>query len=259
MRWKRFLLCLFLGFSGVHKFAEKKTGLGFIYLFTCGIFGIGWIYDCIMYLKAAVTGRTECVSNESIEADNVLTVAGTVIFALLAIVGLPGLSGFLGLAGAVFCLPAVRWQDLLNSRINRVIRAGIIIVMLAACVMLTPSADTVKNTLPADDAANSAMTGTTDISSAGPMPDHSAEAADEPAVIPAAETTGIPAVTPAEPQADENTYAEYSYILNTSSKRFHHPSCPSVAQMKDINKKEYHGIRDTLIEDGYKPCGNCEP
>ena len=43
----KFLITLFLGWAGVHKFAEKKTIMGIIYLFTFGLFGIGWIYDSI--------------------------------------------------------------------------------------------------------------------------------------------------------------------------------------------------------------------
>lgn len=33
---------------GIHKFAERKIGLGILYLCTLGIFGIGWIYDLIV-------------------------------------------------------------------------------------------------------------------------------------------------------------------------------------------------------------------
>lgn len=43
----KFLLILFLGFLGVHKFIEKKYIMGIIYLFTLGLFGMGIIYDLI--------------------------------------------------------------------------------------------------------------------------------------------------------------------------------------------------------------------
>lgn len=42
-----FILCLFLGYIGIHKFYEKKISMGILYLFTSGLFFIGWIYDCI--------------------------------------------------------------------------------------------------------------------------------------------------------------------------------------------------------------------
>lgn len=50
-----------------------------------------------------------------------------------------------------------------------------------------------------------------------------------------------------------------TYILNTNTKKFHYPSCPSVEQMKDKNKKDYSGSRDEIIEMGYEPCKRCNP
>ena len=49
-KWVAFLLCLFLGYFGAHKFYEGKAGMGIIYLFTFGLFGIGWVIDCISLL-----------------------------------------------------------------------------------------------------------------------------------------------------------------------------------------------------------------
>lgn len=49
-KWVAFLLCLFLGYIGAHKFYEGKVGMGILYLFTGGLFGIGWIVDIILLL-----------------------------------------------------------------------------------------------------------------------------------------------------------------------------------------------------------------
>ena len=49
-KWVAFLLCLLLGCFGAHKFYEGKAGKGILYLFTFGLFGIGWFIDCIVLL-----------------------------------------------------------------------------------------------------------------------------------------------------------------------------------------------------------------
>lgn len=49
-KWTAFFLCLCLGMFGAHKFYEGKTVMGIIYLLTLGLFGIGWIVDCILLL-----------------------------------------------------------------------------------------------------------------------------------------------------------------------------------------------------------------
>ena len=49
-KWIAFLLCLFVGYWGIHKFYEGKILLGVIYFFTGGLFLIGWLYDCIRLL-----------------------------------------------------------------------------------------------------------------------------------------------------------------------------------------------------------------
>ena len=40
-----YLLWLFLGYLGIHKFYLEQWGWGVIYLFTGGLFGIGWLID----------------------------------------------------------------------------------------------------------------------------------------------------------------------------------------------------------------------
>lgn len=47
-KWVAFFLCLFTVFG--HKFYEGKIGMGILYIFTVGLFGIGWIIDLICIL-----------------------------------------------------------------------------------------------------------------------------------------------------------------------------------------------------------------
>lgn len=49
-KWVALILCIFLGMFGAHKFYENKIGMGILYLFTAGLFGIGWIIDIIAIL-----------------------------------------------------------------------------------------------------------------------------------------------------------------------------------------------------------------
>lgn len=41
------LLCIFLGFFGVHLFYVGRIGKGILYLLTGGLFAVGWIIDII--------------------------------------------------------------------------------------------------------------------------------------------------------------------------------------------------------------------
>lgn len=67
-----------------------------------------------------------------------------------------------------------------------------------------------------------------------------------------------PATTEA-PTTAATEKEEYTYILNTSSKKFHYQSCSSVDTIKESNKSSFTGTRDELIDKGYDPCGRCKP
>lgn len=72
------------------------------------------------------------------------------------------------------------------------------------------------------------------------------------------ETPAVVEATP-EPVVQEPASLGTTYILNTSSRKFHYPSCGSVSQMKESNKQTYTGSRDDLIAQGYEPCKKCNP
>jgi DNA-entry nuclease len=46
-------------------------------------------------------------------------------------------------------------------------------------------------------------------------------------------------------------------VINTNTKKFHLPSCSSVGDMADHNKKMYLGTIQEVIDEGYVPCKRC--
>lgn len=68
----------------------------------------------------------------------------------------------------------------------------------------------------------------------------------------------------AKTEAAEETTAEADpeareYALNINSMKFHYPDCKSVSQANPKNIKYWTCTRQELIEDGYSPCGVCNP
>lgn len=60
-------------------------------------------------------------------------------------------------------------------------------------------------------------------------------------------------------QGDTMQSEEQTYIINENTEKFHDPDCSSVDDIREKNKREFTGIRDELIEEGYEPCGICKP
>ena len=71
------------------------------------------------------------------------------------------------------------------------------------------------------------------------------------------ETTSTVVSTP--DTSNSNTPNSVSYVLNTSTKKFHIPSCRHVSKIAEENFAETNNTRDFLISDGYDPCGTCKP
>ena len=76
---------------------------------------------------------------------------------------------------------------------------------------------------------------------------------------PHAITDASETAAPAETDAVVEDTAEITYILNTSSKKFHNPACSSVGKIKDSNRGEFTGERHELLARGYEPCKICNP
>jgi len=64
---------------------------------------------------------------------------------------------------------------------------------------------------------------------------------------------------PATEATTEPKEEERAYVLNTSSHKFHYPSCSSVDTIKASNRYDVTSTRSALIDQGYSPCGRCHP
>ena len=67
-------------------------------------------------------------------------------------------------------------------------------------------------------------------------------------------------------ETGESTFSEIglnsekkTYVLNTSSKKFHDPDCGNAANISDKNRDKVKITREELIYRGYEPCGVCQP
>ena len=75
-------------------------------------------------------------------------------------------------------------------------------------------------------------------------------------VTPGAEIDYNTGIVTTEEQAKQDARV---YIINTRSGVFHYPSCDGVKEMSEHNKKEVTATRKELTDQGYTPCGSCEP
>lgn len=63
----------------------------------------------------------------------------------------------------------------------------------------------------------------------------------------------------AAPEPTPTPQPEKDWVLNTNTLKFHKPSCSSVKDIKDANRRDVHMTRDDVIAQGYQPCGKCKP
>ncbi len=75
-------------------------------------------------------------------------------------------------------------------------------------------------------------------------------------VTPGAEIDYNTGIVTTEEQAKQDARV---YVINTRSGVFHYPSCDGVKEMSEHNKKEVTATRKELTDQGYTPCGACEP
>ncbi len=117
-------------------------------------------------------------------------------------------------------------------------------------VTTTTAAETTTTTTKATTTATTTTTEATTTAA-----ETTTAATEPPTEAPTAPPAPVQEETPAE-QPVENTR---TYVINTSSRKFHYPSCSSAKRISDANRSEYTGTRDDLIAQGYDPCEICSP
>ena len=75
-------------------------------------------------------------------------------------------------------------------------------------------------------------------------------------VTPGAEINYMNGVVTTEEQAGQEARL---YVINTRSGVFHYPSCEGAQSIHKNNRKEVTTTRKELTDQGYMPCGACEP
>lgn len=59
--------------------------------------------------------------------------------------------------------------------------------------------------------------------------------------------------------AESGDTVSFTYTLNTKTKKFHDPGCSGAASISPDNRDSFTGDRQTLLDQGYTPCGQCQP
>lgn len=70
--------------------------------------------------------------------------------------------------------------------------------------------------------------------------------------------TEPPAPVIEEPQPVEQNN-DTTYLVNTDSNKFHYPSCRTIKNYDDPHWEERSCDRQQLLDEGYSPCGVCNP
>lgn len=240
MAWVKLVICFFFGFFGIHKFMEKKIGMGILYLFTMGLFGFGWIYDCIKYLIAAIksvnTNGEEPIqeagkyaktateyppeeipaSDGSAKIKKILLWVLTVFLAIIALAYLPHISGIIAFAAAIIVAPVAKWQNKISQYIKGKPKTIAVTAMALLSLLTAPATDTpeVQPTVPTVaiiETTEVPTTVATTETTTAPATEAATEATTEPATETTAEaTTEAATESTAEPatEAAAETTAE---------------------------------------------------
>lgn len=238
------LLCLFLGWAGAHKFYRKQKKLGFLYLFTFGLFIFGWWGDAIQMLFQ-IFGKKKGAPLSTLQKVGSYAIA----FLLIMVVG--------GCNSEQEPAPTPTDPTIATVHTTEAPEKAIEPTII-------PEETTEATELPSESATESTEeTSDPAVVAIVPVPAETEEVTEsieateptvEPTTAPTEEPATQPTTEPTEPESEK-----YTYVLNTSTKKFHDPWCSSADDIKPKNRKELTTTREDMISRGYQPCKRCYP
>ena len=69
----KLLIVVLFGWLGIHKFMEKNSTMGWAYLFTFGLFGIGWIVDIAKSLFDVINENQNTTRSQNTDTKNIIS------------------------------------------------------------------------------------------------------------------------------------------------------------------------------------------
>lgn len=216
---KEVLLAWFFGWFGAHKFYRRKYFLGALYILSFGLLCIGWLGDAFRLTLQYIAAHN---GKELSKPQKYVSYAAALLCVLI-------LCSCMSPSKA-----PVNSEDFHES--------------ISPVVEVTTEAPTEGSTETTYEAATEALTDA--------IAEETAETATD--VFDSEETTAVSTDASTEAETEE-TVPQITYILNTSSMKFHYPGCSSVNTISDHNKAEFTGTRDEILARGYSPCGRCHP
>lgn len=284
MAWINFAICLFLGFLGVHKFKEKKIGMGILYLLTFGLFGLGWLWDCVKYLIIAIK------SQKKGKGITIGIIVALLLFAIIIPTGTDTGDASTETTAAMETEESTAATENVFATDATTEPATEPSTEATAEPSTTATTEPEREEVPAEEPTQSISTkstepptGATDPVSASteaPVPpattgptetyeppteatEPTAAPTEEPeppteAPAPPTEEPEPPTEAP-EPPTTEAEPEQYTYVLNYNTGKFHHAWCSSADKIAPENKGYHTGTRDEVIAMGFVPCKNCNP
>lgn len=137
----------------------------------------------------------------------------------------------------------------------------LLLLSLTACGGAAPQPEAIERSAPAEIvAADAAPVQVEEPSEQQDEPEAEAASSESVEAEPVADPAPEPVLTSdPEPAQESAGKEEQEYVLNTNTRKFHKPTCASVGDIKESNRKDVVAARDDLIAQGYKPCGRCKP